>query len=200
MSKKVFIACEYSGVVRDAFIKRGYDAISCDILPTESPGPHIQGDIKDIDLTQFDLIIAHPPCTHLCNSGARWFKDKKDLQEEALDFVKYFLNAPVKYVAVENPVGIISSRIEKPAQYIQPYHFGDKASKKTGLWLRNLPTLVPTNVVVPETITTSKGRVFDKHWYWTCSLPLSIRGKARSKTFQGIADAMAEQWGSLLDE
>jgi len=194
---KVIVACEYSGIVRDAFIAKGHDATSCDILPTESPGPHIQGDIRDVDLSQYDLMIAHPPCTHLAVSGARWFKNKPELQKVGLELVQYLLDAPVPRIALENPVGIISSRIRKPDQYIQPYEYGHPTAKKTGLWLKNLPLLQPTNIVQQEFGVTKSGRRYDKWWLWTSSLPPSQRGHERSKTFSGIAEAMAEQWGSL---
>lgn len=182
---KVLIACEYSGTVRDAFIKHGHDAISCDLLPTDNPGPHYQGDVLDIINDGWDLMIAHPPCTHLAVSGARWFKDKKIEQELALVFVKNLLSAPIEKIALENPISIISSKIKKPNQIIQPWQFGHGETKATCLWLKNLPYLVPTNIV--------DGREARIH-----KLPPSPdRWKIRSKTFQGIADAMAEQWGEL---
>ena len=137
---KILIACEFSGIVRDAFLKRGHDAISCDLLPTESPGPHYQGD-------GFDLMIAHPPCTHLAVIGARWFKNKLKEQEEALDFVRLLLNANIPKIALENPISIISSRIRKPDQIIQPWQYGHEETKSTCLWLKNLPKLVPTQIM-----------------------------------------------------
>lgn len=188
---KVMVACEFSGIVRDAFIRRGHDAISCDFLPSASSGPHIIGDIRDQDLTPFDLLIAFPPCTHLAVSGARWFKEKQKEQDEALAFIRYLLDAPVERIALENPVGIISSRIRRPDQIIQPYQFGEPESKKTCLWLKNLPKLVPTNVLpLPE------------RGYWNNQTPSgqnklgpsAERWKLRSQTYQGIAEAMAEQW------
>ena len=132
---RVLIACEYSGTVRDAFIRAGHDALSCDLLPTDVPGPHYQGDVRDILADGWDLMIAHPPCTHLAVSGARWFKDKQVEQAEALDFVRLLLAAPIPRIALENPVSIISSRIRKPDQIIQPYQFGHEATKTTCLWL-----------------------------------------------------------------
>lgn len=182
---KVLVACEYSGRVRDAFIKRGHEAISCDLLPTEVPGPHYEGDVKDILYDGWDLMIAHPPCTHLAVSGARWFKDKQKEQQEALEFVQLLLNAPIPRIALENPVSIISSRIRKPTQTIQPWQFGHGEVKRTCLWLKNLPPLVPTNIV--------EGREAKVHMM----PPGPDRWKERSRTYLGIAEAMAEQWGNL---
>jgi hypothetical protein len=180
---KVLIACEYSGTVRDAFIARGHDAMSCDLLPTDKPGPHYQGNVFDIINDGCDLMIAHPPCTHLAVSGARWFKHKQKEQVEALDFVMRLLDAPIEKIALENPISIISSRIRKPDQIIQPWQFGHGETKATCLWLKNLPLLTPTNIV--------EGREQRIH-----KLPPSKdRWKIRSTTFQGIANAMAEQWG-----
>jgi len=144
---KVIIACEFSGIVRDAFIKKGHLATSCDLLETESPGPHLKCDIREVDLSQYDLMIAHPPCTHLASSGARWFKDKQEEQAIALHFVDYLLNAPVRKICLENPVGVISTQIVKPSQIIQPWQFGHGETKATCLWLKNLPKLKPTNIV-----------------------------------------------------
>ena len=183
---KILVACEFTGRVRDAFIQRGHDAISCDLIPTESPGPHIEGDIRDIDLTQFDLMVAHPPCTHLAVSGARWFKDKVAEQAEALEFVRYLLDAPVPRIALENPISIISSRIRKPNQIVQPWMFGHGETKATCLWLKNLPLLQPTDIV--------EGR---EQRVWKLP-PTADRWKLRSATFEGIAAAMAEQWGNVL--
>ena len=182
---KVLIACEYSGVVRDAFLKQGHNAISCDLLPTEQPGPHYEGDVLDILNNGWDLMIAHPPCTHLAVSGARWFKDKQQEQKEALDFVRILLDAPIKHIALENPVSVISSKIRKPDQIIQPWQFGHGETKKTCLWLKNLPPLQPTNIV--------EGR---EQRIWKLP-PSKDRWKLRSITYQGIANAMAEQWGNL---
>jgi site-specific DNA-cytosine methylase len=182
---KVLIACEFSGTVRDAFIKKGHDAWSCDLLPTDSEGPHYQCDVLTILDKSWDLMIAHPPCTHLAVSGARWFKDKKTEQAEALDFVKKLLEAPIKKIALENPVSIISSKIRKPDQIIQPWQFGHGETKATCFWLKNLIPLIPTNIV--------DGRE-NKVWKMP---PSPDRWKLRSKTYQGIADAMAEQWSDL---
>lgn len=182
---KVLVGCEFSGTVRDAFIAGGHDAMSCDLLPTDKPGPHYQGDVLDVLDGGWDLAIFHPPCTHLAVSGARWFKDKKIEQEEALEFVRLLLNAPIAMIALENPVSIISSRIRKPDQVIQPWQFGHGETKATCLWLKNLPKLVSTNIV--------EGRAAVVHRM----PPSPDRWKMRSKTYEGIAQAMAAQWGSL---
>ena len=144
---RVLIACEYSGTVRDAFIAAGHDAMSCDLLPTDAPGPHWCGDVREVLGMGWDLMIAHPPCTHLAVSGARWFKDKQQEQAEALEFVRLLLDAPIPRIALENPVSIISSRIRKPDQIIQPYEHGHEATKTTCLWLKGLPHLTPTSIV-----------------------------------------------------
>ena len=181
---KVLVACEYSGAVRDAFAAKGHYAMSCDLLPSETAGPHYQGDIRDILFNTWDLMIAHPPCTHLSVSGARWFKDKLPEQAEALDFVRLLLEAPIARIALENPISIISSRIRKPDQIIQPWQYGHGETKATCLWLKGLPPLVPTDVV--------EGREARVH-----KMPPSPdRWKERSRTFTGIAAAMADQWGA----
>jgi len=179
---KVLIACEYSGAVRDAFIAAGHNAISCDLLPTDKPGPHYQGDVLEIINDGFDLMIAHPPCTHLAVSGARWFKEKQQEQKSALEFVRQLLLAPIDRIALENPVSIISSKIRKPDQIIQPWQFGHGETKTTCLWLKNLPHLEPTNIV--------PGREPRIHMM----PPSADRWKLRSETYSGIAKAMAEQW------
>jgi site-specific DNA-cytosine methylase len=183
---RVLVACEYSGRVRDAFIKRGHDAMSCDLLPTETLGPHYQGDVRDIIRTGWDLMIAHPPCTHLAVSGARHFAAKKasGVQDEALDFVRFLLDAPITHIALENPVSIISSRIRKPDQIIQPWQFGHGETKATCLWLKNLMPLRPTNIVDGRDDRIHKMPPSPNRW------------KERSRTYQGIAEAMAEQWGT----
>ena len=180
---KVLVACEYSGRVRDAFTAKGHDAISCDLLETEVPGKHYQGDIKDIIYDGFDLMIAHPPCTHLAVSGSRHFWRKEKEQKEALEFVQFLMDAPIKRWCLENPVSIISSRIRPSDQTIQPYMFGHGETKATCFWLKNLPLLKPTKYV--------EGRE-PKVWL---EPPGPDRWKNRSRTYQGIADAMAEQWG-----
>ena len=191
---RVLVACEYSGTVRDAFIRAGHYAASCDLLPSDSPfGDHYQCNVLDILDHDWDLMIAHPPCTHLAVSGARWFKDKQQEQQEALKFVKQLLSAPIPRIALENPVSIISSHIRKPDQIIQPYQFGHEATKTTCLWLKDLPNLIPTKVVSKgERHVTKSGKSLPT-WY---NLPPSAdRWKIRSATFKGIADAMAAQWG-----
>ena len=193
---KVLIACEYSGIVRDAFTSKGHDAWSCDILPTESPGNHFQGDILEHLDKGWDLMIAHPPCTHLAVSGARWFTEGKkpwSLQEEALDFVRKLLDAPINKIALENPVSVISTKIRKPNQIIQPFQFGHDVSKKTCLWLKNLPNLKPTKIVKPD-IVEKNGYKMSRHHWETFKLPSKIRGKVRSRFYEGIANAMADQW------
>jgi site-specific DNA-cytosine methylase len=183
----VLVACEYSGVVRDAFTLAGHKAMSCDLLPTDSPGPHYQGDVFDLDLSLYDLMIAHPPCTHLAVSGARWFPEKRadGRQQAALAFVQRLLDAPIARIALENPVSIISSQIRKPDQIIQPWMFGHGETKATCLWLKGLDPLVPTDIV--------EGREARVH-----RLPPSEdRWKLRSTTFTGIAAAMADQWGTV---
>lgn len=185
---KILIACEYSGTVREAFSKLGHDAWSCDLLETEIPGNHYKGDVKDILCEGWDLMIAHPPCTHLAVSGARWFKDKKVEQAEALEFVRLLLNAPIEKIALENPISIISSHIRKPDQIIQPWQYGHGETKATCLWLQNLPKLQPTNIV--------EGR---EQRIWKMP-PGENRWKERSRTFEGIAQAMANQWGNFPTE
>ncbi len=183
---RVLIACEFSGIVRDAFLARGHDAMSCDLLDTEKPGPHYKGDVHDILGDGWDLMIAHPPCTHLAVSGARWFKAKQQQQAEALDFVRMLMNAPIERIAIENPVSIISSRIRKPDQIIHPWQFGHGETKATCLWLTGLPRLEPTEIV--------SGRIARIHRM----SPSSDRWRERSRTYPGIAAAMAQQWGFEL--
>ena len=195
---KVLVACEYSGIVRDAFAAKGHDAWSCDILPTESPGNHFQGDVlKHLD-KGWDLMIAHPPCTHLAVSGARWFTEGKkpwSLQIEALDFVRKLLDAPIDKIALENPVSVISTKIRKPNQIIQPFQFGHDVSKKTCLWLKNLPNLKPTKIVKPDIVLVN-GKKMSRMHYESFKLPSKERSKVRSKFYTGIAKAMADQWGT----
>lgn len=193
---KVLVACEYSGRVRDAFRLKGHDAMSCDILPADVPGPHYQGDVRDLLQTNhWDLMIAFPPCTYLAASGMHWttrgFRDPQ-LTEDALSFVQLLLDAPIDKIALENPVGCISRRIRKPDQYIHPWQFGCPHSKKTCLWLKNLPVLKHTNVLpLPES-----GRWENQTKSGQNKLgPSDDRWKIRSMTYQGIADAMADQWG-----
>lgn len=180
---KVLVACEFSGVVRRAFRARGHDAWSCDLLPAEDGGEHIQDDARKILADGWDLLIAHPPCTHLAVSGARWFDEKREEQQAALDFVARFLVAPVARICVENPVSIISKAIRKPDQIVQPWQFGHGEVKATCLWLKNLPPLMPTQIV--------EGREARVHR----AAPSPERWKERSRTLPGIAEAMAAQWG-----
>lgn len=180
---RVLVACEFSGVVRDAFIRHGHAAFSCDLLPTETPGPHIQADVLQVVGEGWDLMVAHPPCTHLAVSGSRWFKDKAKEQADSLEFVRNLLSAPIPRIAIENPVSVISTRIRKPDQIVQPWMFGHGETKATCLWLKNLPLLTPTKLV--------EGREARIH-----KLPPSPdRWKQRSRTYLGIASAMASQWG-----
>jgi hypothetical protein len=196
---KILVACESSGTVRDAFIAKGHQAVSCDILPSETGGPHIQGDVLDVIVVdrEWDMMIAHPPCTYLSASGMHWttrgLRDPK-LTEDALAFVRKLLDADIDKIAVENPVGAISTRIRKPDQYIHPYQFGDDASKKTGLWLKGLPCLVPANYIEPRMVG-GKPRWSNQTDSGQNRLgPSQDRWRQRSKTYQGIALAMANQW------
>ena len=182
---RVLVACEFSGVVRDAFRAKGHDAWSCDLLPTERTGNHIQGDVLDVLKNAWDLMIAFPPCTHLASSGARWFAAKRKEQAEAIAFFKALWKAPIERIAIENPIGIMSTHLRKPDQIIQPWQFGHGETKATCLWLKNLPKLQPTNIV--------PGRVPRVHH----ESPSPDRWKRRSITYKGIADAMADQWGSV---
>lgn len=208
---KVLIACEYSGTVRDAFIRQGHDAISCDLLPTESPGPHYQGDVFDIVNDGFDLMIGHPPCTYLTVTANKWIKDqpkrksgvlvgkeRRGARDEAIKFFLRLCDAPIWKIAIENPIGIMSTVYRKPDQIIQPYYFGNEAQKSTCLWLKNLPLLQhlkesdwfgeKTHVDQGEILYLKSGRTMPK-WYANATAHI------RSKTFPGIAEAMAEQWG-----
>lgn len=183
----MLVACEYSGRVRDAFIRNGCEAVSCDLLPTDQPGPHYQGDVFNIINDGWDLMVAHPPCTHLAVSGARWFHKKEKEQEEALDFVRRLMAAPINQIAIENPISVISSKIRKPDQIIQPWMFGHGETKATCLWLKNLPPLQPTEIV--------EGRENKVHRM----PPSEHRWKLRSLTYQGIADAMGDQWSVQVE-
>jgi hypothetical protein len=198
---KVLIACEYSGIVRDCFSKNGHNSISCDLLPTESKGKHYQGNIFDIINNGFDLMIAHPPCTFLCTTGNRWFLPKyinkyptrKQDRKDAIEFFIKLINANIDKIAIENPIGIMSTLYRKPDQIIQPYEYGDPVSKKTCLWLKNLPKLIPTKIVEPEFIILPNGKRMSK--FHNNLRNHKDRQKLRSKTFLGIAQAMADQWG-----
>ena len=180
---RVLVACEFSGIVREAFLRKGHDVVSCDFLDSEIIGSHWKGDVKDIIHWGWDLMIAHPPCDHLAVCGARWFKDKIEKQKEALDFVQFLMNVPINKIAIENPISIISTHIRKPDQIIQPWMFGHGETKATCLWLKNLPKLLPTNIVDGREPRVHKMPPGPNRW------------KERSRTYQGIANAMAEQWG-----
>jgi hypothetical protein len=193
---RVLIACEYSGTVRDAFIAQGHDAMSCDILPTDVPGPHYQGDIMDILHDGWDLMVAHPPCTYLSNAGARFLYPGKILNPARLEkglaakcFFMELLNAPIEYICIENPIPSKVFGLPQYSQTIQPYEFGHPFKKKTCLWLKNLPALMATEIVATSESTKVPGNWFNKGG--------KDRQKNRAKTFQGIADAMANQWGNL---
>lgn len=194
---KILIACEYSGTVRDAFRALGHDAMSCDLLPTEREGPHYQGSVLDVLGDGWDLMVAHPPCTHLAVSGAAHFARKRasGVQDEALDFVRLLLNAPIPKIALENPVSIISSRIRKPDQIVHPWQFGHETTKATCLWLKGLPLLVPTQIVSKGERQVYASGKSSPIWHAKTG---GGSGKARSMTFQGMADAMAAQWGAIL--
>jgi len=182
---KILVACEYSGVVRNAFAAKGWDAWSCDLLPSETEGNHYQGDVNNVLPFGWDMMIAHPPCTYLCSSGMHWttrgFRDPK-LTSDALSFVNLLLNVDIKYIALENPVGRISTAIRKPDQIIQPWQFGHEEKKATCLWLKGLPILKHTKIMEKRE---------QKNWLMS---PSPNRWKERSRTYKGIADAMADQW------
>lgn len=190
---KVLIACEYSGRVRDAFIGGGHDAMSCDLLGTDTPGPHYQGDVRDVLDYPWDLMIAHPPCTNLSVSGAAWFAKKRLLgaQQASASFFMMLAKADIPRIAIENPVCVMSSLWRKPDQLIQPWMFGHAEQKATCLWLKGLPKLTPTNNVKDEMMTLPRNQRERLHFL----PPSEDRWKLRSETYQGIANAMAEQWG-----
>lgn len=204
---RVLIACEYSGRVRDAFIAQGHDAMSCDLLPTEAPGPHYEGDVFDVIDDGWDMMIAHPPCTYLASSGLHWNKripGRDKLTHEAMLFVLNlmgvgFVSHGIPRIALENPIGCISSNFRKPDQIIQPYQFGEDASKATCLWLVGLPKLTPTAFVQPRMVNGAR------RWANQCDsgqnklAPSDDRWKDRSRTYQGIANAMAEQWSKAAE-
>ena len=212
---RVLVACEYSGIVRDEFIKLGHDAVSCDLLDSESNfGEHYKGNVLDIINDGWDMMIAFPPCTYLTVTGNRWFyhpedkhlptdkrrphpkhPDRRELQKQALSFVSNLLNANIDRIALENPIGAISSNIRKPDQIIHPYQFGHDTAKSTCLWLKNLPILRYTKIVEPKSFKMGDGKNYNKLHYETFNLPVEERWKVRSATFLGIAKAMADQWG-----
>ena len=207
---KILVACECSGRVRDGFLALGHDAMSCDLLPTENPGPHYEGSVHDILGNGWDMMVAFPPCTHLAVSGAAWFEQKRadGRQQQGIDFFMSLANAPIHRIAIENPVGIMSNLWRKPDQIIQPYYFGDEFQKTTCLWLKNLPKLVHhketdlfaecTHVDRGEMITFPSGKRMAK-WY-AMLRPDASRGGIRSKTFPGIANAMATQWSAYVEQ
>lgn len=195
---KVLVACEFSGVVRDAFRAKGHDAYSCDLLPSENNRYHLKGDVLSIIHFGWDLMIAHPPCTYLCSSGLHWNSRRPGRAmetEKAIDFVRSLLNAPIPKIALENPRGCISTRIRKPDQTIHPWQFGHDASKTTDLWLKNLPPLVPTKLIEPRIIDGKKRWGNQTDSGQNKLGPSADRWALRSITYQGIADAMADQWG-----
>jgi hypothetical protein len=215
---KVLVACEYSGRVRDAFIAAGHEAMSCDLLPTETTGPHYVGDVRDILGNGWDLMIAHPPCTYLTVSAEWAYKDvqtkkmkpgtligqaRREAREEAIRFVLELANAPIERIAIENPVGTLSTKWREPDQFIQPYEYGDDASKKTCLWLKNLPRLTPTAFAPPRLALAVDGRSYAFRWANQTDSgqnkepPAEDRWKIRSETFSGWAAAMAQQWGGM---
>ena len=197
---KVLVACEYSGAVRDEFIKLGHDAMSCDLLPTDVPGPHYEGDVFDIINDSWDLMIAFPPCTHLALSGSQWFeaKRKDGRQQEAIEFVRRLMLAPIDKIAIENPMGVIPTFIRPYDQVIQPYEFGDPFQKSTCLWLKNLPKLRPTDIVSKgefiEWVSKKGKKKRMAKWFADALNEKDLRWKIRSQTFPGIAKAMADQW------
>jgi hypothetical protein len=199
---KVLIACEFSGIVRDAFIARGHDAMSCDLEPTERPGPHYQGDVFDCLYEPWDLIIAHPPCTYLSNSGVRWLKDNLNRQQkrnDAVRFVKSLYSVPCERIAIENPIGHLSTAWMKPTQIIQPFHHGHPEWKSTCLWLRNLTKLEQSNPVDPDQTRgggKKPGRISSRLHRLP---PGPDRWRERSRTYPGIAAAMADQWGMIVN-
>jgi hypothetical protein len=198
---KVLIACEFSGTVRDAFIAKGHDAMSCDLEPSSTPGPHYQGDVFDILGDGWDLMIAHPPCTHLAVSGARHFAKKRadGRQQQGIDFFMALADCGIPKYAIENPIGIMSSVYRKPDQIIQPWQYGHDTTKSTCLWLNGLPLLKPTNIVDKGGVWVAKSGKRMSQWFYESSLlQPKERERMRNKTFQGIADAMAAQWGEQL--
>ena len=205
---KILVACEFSGTVREAFAARGHDAWSCDLLPTDIPGNHYQGDVLEILNDGWDMMIAHPPCTYLTVTGNKWFKPEyKDRfptrqqdRQDAINFFMSLVNAPIDKIAIENPIGIMSTTYRKPNQIIQPWQFGHEASKSTCLWLKRLDNLKPTDIVDKgEFVTYKSGKRMTKWYADAASKPPKERAKIRNTTFQGIADAMAEQWGNYDD-
>jgi hypothetical protein len=193
---KVLIACEYSGVVRNEFLKLGHEAMSCDLLAQDSEGPHYQGDVRDVLDYPWDLMIAHPPCTDLSVSGAAWFEKKRmnGSQQASASFFMMLSKSSIPKIAIENPICIMSTLWRKPDQIIHPWMFGHMEQKTTCLWLKNLPKLTPTNIVKEEMMKLPRNQRERLHFL----SPSEDRWKLRSQTYQGIAEAMASQWGELL--
>lgn len=197
---RVLVACEFSGAVRDAFTANGHDAMSCDLLPSETAGNHYQGDVLDVLGDGWDLMVAFPPCTYICRSGIHWNSRRPEraaLTEEALVFVKALMDAPIPKIAIENPIGLISSRIRKPDQVIQPYMFGHDAKKSTCLWLKGLKPLVPTSLVHPRIVDGKALWGNQNDWGNNSDKRHKDRWKDRSRTYAGVASAMATQWGEV---
>ena len=201
---KILIACEFSGTVREAFTKLGHDVTSCDLEPTSLPGKHYQGSVLDILNDEWDMMVAHPPCTYLTVTGNKWFKDEyKDRfpnrqqdRKDAIEFFMALVNANIPKIVIENPIGIMSTIYQKPSQIIQPWQFGHEASKSTCLWIKGLPLLKPTNIVSKgEFVTFKSGKRMTKWYADAAKYSHKERAKIRNTTFQGIADAMADQWG-----
>lgn len=194
---RVLVACEFSGTVRDAFRRLGHDAVSCDLLPSEAPGPHIVGDVLTLLHDGWDLMIAHPPCTYLASSGLHWNARRPERAaqtEAALAFVRRLYDAPIPRIAIENPIGCLSTRLRKPDQIVQPWYFGHDASKATCLWLRNLPPLTETNRLPGDRRTRRANQTASGQ---NKLAPSPDRWKLRSITYPGLAAAMAEQWGRV---
>jgi hypothetical protein len=198
---KVLVACEYSGTVRDAFIARGHEAMSCDILPTDVPGPHYQGDVRDVLGQGWDLMVAHPPCTYLASMGIWWNHKRPErwpLTHEAAAFVQLLWDAPIERIAIENPIGYLNRNWQKPSQIIQPWQFGHEANKPTCLWLKNLPLLTHTKIVGKGAFYTKANGARMSVWsHKQSGTDKAKRAKIASTTFAGIAQAMADQWGAL---
>jgi len=194
---KVLVACEFSGIVRDAFAARGHDAWSCDLLPTERPGNHIQGDVLEILDDGWDLMIAHPPCTYLSRAGARWWKDsaRQFLADAAEVFVMKLWNAPIHQIAIENPIGQLNRRWRYPDQIIEPFYFGDPFTKRTCLWLKHLPPLLSSVICAEVRAFLPSNTGAGKRKGQRSQIGVAKNAKDASKTFPGIANAMAEQWG-----
>lgn len=197
---RVLIACEYSGAVRDAFLRVGHYAMSCDLLPTDAPGPHYQGDVRDVLGDGWDLMVAHPPCTYLCGMGVWWNHKRPERWAQtfaARDFVDLLWNAPIPRIAIENPVGWLNKNWRKPEQTINPWQFGHEANKPTCLWLKNLPLLTPTKLVSKGVFYTKANGQRMSKWSHIASGTRANRWKIAATTFPGIAQAMADQWGTL---